>query len=68
MADSRIPDIRVTSAALLESMELQVTIRVQPHVVWIVATRLWLACQIVKVAALVGGLSIVVSEGDEADA
>lgn len=54
----------LTSTDVLGSIEMVATIRIPRHVMWVVRARLWCATAIIRLAGLVGGVSIVVCDDD----
>ena len=59
-------DARIRSSDVLGSLEMTATIRIPARVISIVRARLWLATQIIRLGALVGGVSVVIDDGDDA--
>lgn len=62
------PDVTITSQDVLDAMHMHVRVHVTRTTVWVVAVRLWLSTQLIRLAALVGGCSIEFEEGPDAGA
>lgn len=60
------PDVELTSSDILDAMQMVATVRVPNRVLRIVRIRLWLATRIMVLAALVGGVQIIVDDDDGA--
>lgn len=54
-----------TSTDVLAAMRMVATVQVPRHVVMVVRFRIWLATQLITIAAWIGGVQIVVESDDE---